>query len=103
MRDRLISTGTGRHRDGARGPHPAVATSFSFNTLPGLAREVVALAETIGVKLTPAGATYPYGKDPKDCNIRLSPTYPSLDDVQAAITAFIVCVKIASLNARLNP
>lgn len=76
---------------------------ISFNTLPGLAREVVALAETIGVKLTPAGATYPYGKDPKDCNIRLSPTYPSLDDVQAAITAFIVCVKIASLNARLNP
>ena len=76
---------------------------ISFNTLPGLAREVVALAETIGVKLTPAGATYPYGKDPEDCNIRLSPTYPSLDDVQAAVSAFVVCVKIASLNARLKP
>jgi DNA-binding transcriptional MocR family regulator len=75
---------------------------ISFNTLPGMAREVVALADAIGVKLTPAGATYPYGEDPQDCNIRLSPTYPSLEDLTAAVAAFVVCVKIASLNAKLR-
>ena len=74
----------------------------SFNTLPGLARQVVQLAAAIGVKLTPAGATFPYGKDPEDSNIRLSPTYPSLDDLSAAVEAFVVCVKLASVEDRLQ-
>ncbi len=73
---------------------------ISFNTLPGLARRVVRLADQIGVKLTPAGATYPYGQDPDDSNIRLSPTFPSLADVQAAVEAFVVCVKLAALEQR---
>lgn len=76
---------------------------ISFETLPGLAREVVKLADDIGVKLTPAGATYPYGKDPQDSNIRLSPTFPSLEDVQATAEAFVVCVKLASIRQRLQP
>ncbi|CAA0112172.1 Putative aminotransferase/MSMEI_6121 [Halioglobus japonicus] len=75
---------------------------IAFNTLPGLARNVVQLADAIGVKLTPAGATFPYGKDPEDSNIRLSPTYPSLDDLNAAIEAFVVCVKLASIEDRLQ-
>lgn len=74
----------------------------SFNTLPGLARNVVKLAEDIGVKLTPAGATFPYGEDPRDNNIRLSPTFPSLEDVRAAIEAFVICVKLASTQDRLQ-
>lgn len=74
----------------------------SFNTAAGLARKVVKLAGDIGVKLTPAGATFPYGKDPEDSNIRLSPTYPSLKDLNAAIEAFVVCVKIASIEDRLQ-
>jgi DNA-binding transcriptional MocR family regulator len=73
---------------------------ISFNTLPGLARRVVQLADAIGVKLTPAGATFPYGQDPDDSNIRLSPTFPSLADVNAAVEAFVVCVKLATLAAR---
>lgn len=73
---------------------------ISFNTLPGQARQVVKLADDIGVKLTPAGATYPYGNDPGDSNIRLSPTFPSLDDVRAAVEAFVVCVKLAAITAR---
>jgi DNA-binding transcriptional MocR family regulator len=73
---------------------------ISFNTLPGLARRVVQLADGIGVKLTPAGATYPYGLDPEDSNIRLSPTFPSLADVKAAVEAFVVCVKLATLAER---
>ena len=75
---------------------------ISFNTLPGLAREVVRLADDIGVKLTPAGATFPYGKDPQDSNIRLSPTFPSEQDVQATADAFVVCVKLASIRQRLE-
>ena len=74
----------------------------SFNTLTGLARKVVQLADAIGVKLTPAGATFPYGKDPDDSNIRLSPTYPSLEDLNTAIDAFVVCVKLASIEDQLQ-
>ncbi|MGB1140772.1 MAG: aminotransferase, partial [Halioglobus sp.] len=75
---------------------------ISFDTLPGLAREVVGLAADIGVKLTPAGATFPYGDDPEDSNIRLSPTFPALDDVRATVEAFVVCVKLASVRQRLQ-
>ncbi|NQX88830.1 MAG: aminotransferase class I/II-fold pyridoxal phosphate-dependent enzyme [Halioglobus sp.] len=73
---------------------------ISFDTLPGLASRVVQLAAAIGVKLTPAGATFPYGKDPADRNIRLSPTFLSLDDLQTAMDAFVVCVQLASMEAR---
>lgn len=75
---------------------------ISFDTLPGLGREVVQLADDIGVKLTPAGATWPYGNDPQDSNIRLAPTFPSLQDVQATAEAFVVCVKLASIRQRLG-
>jgi aspartate/methionine/tyrosine aminotransferase len=75
---------------------------ISFNTLPGLAREVVQLADDIGVKLTPAGATFPYGQDPQDSNIRLSPTFPCEQDVQATADAFVVCVKLASIRQRMR-
>jgi DNA-binding transcriptional MocR family regulator len=75
---------------------------IAFNTLPGLARKVVTLADAIGVKLTPAGATFPYGADPQDSNIRLSPTFPVLEDVRAAIEAFVICVKLASIQDRLQ-
>ena len=86
----------------AVGLSPRGGYFISFNTLPGLAREVVALADAIGVKLTPAGATYPYGEGSTGQQYRLSPTYPSLADITAAVTAFVVCVKIASLNTRLQ-
>ena len=74
---------------------------ISFDTLPGLAGEVVRLADEIGVKLTPAGATFPYGQDPRDSNIRLAPTYASLADVEATAEAFVICVKLASVRQRL--
>ena len=54
------------------------------------------------MKLTPAGATFPYGEDPLDCNIRLAPTYPALEDVQATVDAFVVCVQLATLRQRLQ-
>jgi hypothetical protein len=75
---------------------------ISFDTLPGLAREVVRLAGDIGVKLTPAGATFPYGNDPLDSNIRLAPSFPQLADVVATAEAFVLCVKLASVRHRLG-
>jgi aspartate/methionine/tyrosine aminotransferase len=74
---------------------------ISFDTRPGLAREVVRLASEIGVALTPAGATFPYGDDPGDSNVRLAPSFPSLEDVQASVEAFVVCVKLASVRQQM--
>lgn len=73
----------------------------SFDTRPGLAAEVVKLANLAGVKLTPAGATYPRGKDPQDRNIRLAPSFPTLDEVDLCMAIFVVCVKLASVRQRL--
>lgn len=73
---------------------------ISFNTRPGLAKEVVKLCAEAGVKLTPAGASFPYGKDPEDSNIRLAPTLPTIDELDQAIQVFVVCVKLAT--ARLS-
>ncbi len=74
----------------------------SVDTLPGLAREVIRLAADAGVKLTPAGATFPYGRDPEDRNIRLAPTFPPLADVRRAMEVFINCVRLASARAGLQ-
>jgi aspartate/methionine/tyrosine aminotransferase len=71
---------------------------ISFDTRPGLAKEVVRLAGEAGVKLTPAGATYPYGKDPQDRNIRIAPTVPTVEQVDVAMQVFVLCVKLASVR-----
>lgn len=74
----------------------------SFDTRPGLAKAVVKLADEAGVKLTPAGATFPYGKDPDDRNIRIAPSFPSLADINKAMEVFVVCVKLASVKQKLG-
>ncbi len=74
---------------------------ISFDTLPGLAAEVVRLAAAVGVKLTPAGATFPHGRDPGDRNIRLAPTFPPAAQVREAVDAFVLCVRLASVRRRL--
>ncbi len=71
---------------------------ISFDTLPGLASEVVAMAAEAGVKLTPAGATYPYGNDPDNKNIRIAPSVPSVADIEAATEVFVTCVKLATVR-----
>jgi len=70
--------------------------------LPGLASEVIRQAAAIGVKLTPAGATFPYGIDPKDSNIRIAPTFPAMDSLQRALEVFVVCLQLATVNQLLS-
>ncbi len=74
---------------------------ISFDTRDGLAKEVVRLAGDAGVKLTPAGATFPYGKDPQDSNIRIAPTVPTEAQVNEAMKVFVLCVKLASVRQKL--
>lgn len=74
----------------------------SFDTRAGCAKETVRLASEAGVKLTPAGATFPYGDDPEDRNIRIAPSVPSVDEVKAAMKVFVTCVKLASVRAQLG-
>jgi DNA-binding transcriptional MocR family regulator len=70
----------------------------SINTWDGCARRVVQMAADAGVKLTPAGSTYPNKRDPRDCNIRIAPSFPSVPDIRSAMEVLTVCVEIATLE-----
>ena len=74
---------------------------ISLNTLDGCAKEVVAMTAEAGVIMTPAGATFPYGKDPRDRNIRISPSLPSVEELKKAMEIFCICIQIASINKLL--
>ncbi|MDR1571328.1 MAG: aminotransferase class I/II-fold pyridoxal phosphate-dependent enzyme [Clostridiales Family XIII bacterium] len=74
---------------------------LAVDTLEGCAGAVVALAKEAGTTLTPAGATFPYGKDPKDTNIRIAPTYPELGELRSAMELFCLCVKLVSADRLL--
>ncbi len=69
---------------------------ISFDALDGCAKKIVAKCKKAGVVMTGAGATWPYGKDPHDSNIRIAPTYPSLEDITTAAELFTLCVKLVS-------
>lgn len=71
---------------------------ISFNAMPGTAKKIVAMCKEAGVTLTGAGATYPYGKDPEDANIRIAPSFPDADEMRMAAEIFVLCVKIASVE-----
>jgi DNA-binding transcriptional MocR family regulator len=90
------------HLDGkkiATWTHPRGGYFVSLDTKPGLASEVISMAGNAGVKLTPAGATFPYGNDPDDSNIRIAPTYPDIDELNQAMDVLVTCIELATLNA----
>lgn len=75
---------------------------ISVDTLDGCAKRVVSLCKDAGVVLTGAGATFPYGIDPRDRNIRIAPTYPPLEELELAMQLFCICLKLASAEKLLN-
>lgn len=74
----------------------------SLNTLPGCATRVHALCKEMGVSLTPAGAAYPYHKDPKDSHLRIAPSYPNLKEIKEATKILALAIKIAIIEKKLN-
>ena len=74
---------------------------ISFDSMPGCAKAIVSMCKDLGVVMTGAGATFPYGKDPKDSNIRIAPTFPSVEEMKEAAEVFVLCVKLVSVNKLL--
>lgn len=74
----------------------------SFNAMPGTAKRVLELCKQAGVEMTPAGATFPYGIDPQDSNIRIAPSLPPVEELEKAMDVFCTCVKLAAVERLLN-
>ena len=79
--------------------HPKGGYFISYDGLPNTAKRTMALCMVAGVTMTPAGATYPYGVDPKDSNIRIAPSYPPMEELVASGEVFCVCAKMAALES----
>lgn len=75
---------------------------ISFDSLEGCAKAIVAKAKEAGLIMTPAGATFPYGKDPKDTNIRIAPSYPTPEELAVATEIFVLSVKLVSIDKLLG-
>lgn len=75
---------------------------ISFTAMEGCAKEIVAKCKEAGMVLTGAGATYPYGKDPSDSNIRIAPSFPTPEEMHDAAELFVLCVKLVSVEKLLQ-
>lgn len=75
---------------------------ISFEAMDGCAKAIAAKCKEAGVKLTGAGATFPYGKDPKDSNIRIAPSFPTPEELKQAADLFVLCVKLVSVEKLLE-
>ena len=75
---------------------------ISFESMPGCAKAIVAKCKEAGVVLTGAGATYPYGIDPNDSNIRIAPSFPTEEEMRQATELFVLCVKLVSVDKLLE-
>ena len=74
----------------------------SIDIYPGTAKKVEKMCKDAGLVITSAGATYPYGNDPKDSNIRIAPSFPPLDELSLAMDVFCLCVKICAIEKLLE-
>ena len=75
---------------------------ISFDAMEGCAKAIVAKAKEAGLVMTGAGATFPYGKDPKDSNIRIAPSYPTPEELAVAAEIFVLSVKLVSIDNLLK-
>lgn len=75
---------------------------ISFDAMEGCAKAIVAKAKEAGVVMTKAGATFPYGKDPKDSNIRIAPSFPTPEELAVAAEVFVLSVKLVSIDKILE-
>lgn len=75
---------------------------LSLNVRQGCAKRVYELAKEAGVTLTEAGATFPYKHDPRDCNLRIAPTYPTVEEMETASTILCLCVRAAALEKMIE-
>ena len=75
---------------------------ISFDSMDGCAKAIVAKAKDAGLVMTGAGATFPYGKDPKDSNIRIAPSYPTVKELKLAAKIFVLSVKLVSIDKLLQ-
>lgn len=75
---------------------------ISFDAMAGCAQKIVAMCKDAGLIMTGAGATFPYGKDPKDSNIRIAPSFPTVEEMVQAAELFTLCVKLASVEKLLE-
>ena len=86
----------------AKWNHPKGGYFVSLDAMPGTAKRTLALCKEAGVTMTGAGATFPYGKDPADSNIRIAPSLPPVSELEQAIDVFCTCLKIAALEKLLG-
>ena len=96
LNEQLIDTGI------AQWTEPNGGYFVSVNVMNGTAKKVVQMCKEAGVVMTGAGATYPYGIDPDDSNIRIAPSYPPLDELSVAMDIFCVCAKIAAIDKLIS-
>jgi DNA-binding transcriptional MocR family regulator len=87
-----------QHLDIAQWSQPAGGYFVSINTLDGCTRAVVDMAAGAGVKLTPAGATFPYQRDPRDRNIRIAPSLPSVEEIRSAMEVVAISIQRVSID-----
>lgn len=86
----------------ARWSRPVGGYFIDLNVKEGCAKAIVQLADSIGLKLTPAGATFPYGYDPEDSNIRIAPTFPPIEELAVAMDILCDCIEYVSLEHDLD-
>lgn len=92
----IVSRGIGRYN------RPKGGYFVSLYAMPQTAKRTLQLVQAAGVTMTPAGATYPYGQDPFDSNIRIAPTLPPVEELTEAINVFCLCLRIAALEQLLK-